>query len=151
MKRIRSKVAFLTAVICLLAGSAVVAFPPYIPIADRIKESHVVIIGQVTHVETTKHARKNQIVRLTVSVREVLKGKLKRRKLGLTFIAFPASVENHLLAPLKKGRYVFFLNKKKVVDARGRVGHALVFYEPRVYAYLEATPANLARVRRGRR
>ena len=131
-----------------LSVSAALAFPPYIPVADRFKESHVVVRGDIVHVETTRHARQNRIVRLRVKVRHIWKGKLKRKMLGLTFIAFPKSVESHLLKPLKKGSYILFLQRKKVTDARGRVGYALVFYEPRVYAYLEATAKNLKLVAR---
>ena len=123
------------------------AYPPPIPLEDRLKQSQLVIVADITNVSSRKHTAKSKIVSLRVKVLETLKGKVKPKEFTLTFLAFPETEESHIIRAPGKGRYIFFLNYKKVKDSQGRVGQTIVFYEPRVYAYVTADDKNLSAIK----
>jgi len=141
------KIIKLVSILSLICITEVFAFPPFVPVEDRVKESAVVLIGNVTKVETHRHVGRNKIVRVRMIVQETLKGTVPKKSFGLTFLVFPENEESHLIKPPRKGKYLFFLIWKKVIDSKGRTGYTLVLYEPRVYSYLEATEDNIRKIK----
>lgn len=123
------------------------AYPPFIPLDERYSSSAVVLIARVTVVSQKRHAVGNLLTTLRIEVDETLKGNPPPSVFHLTFITFPRSEEGQLIRPPAKGRYIIFLEEKKVKDARGKTGRALVLYEPRVYALELATEAGIRKLK----
>ena len=135
------------ALFMIFAGNAAWAFPPPISLEDRIKDSNVVIHGEITEVIITNHVAGNKIVSLRIKALEKLKGAPPEDSFTLTFLVFPDTEENHLVRAPEKGRFVFFLNWIKVKNAQGQPGDALVLYEPRVYSIVKATEGNIRKIK----
>ena len=133
------------AVLCVTRGLD--ALPPPIPLKKRVKEAPLVILGVLQKVSDRGHTGLSRIVNLRVKPLEVLKGKLPLKILNLTFLTFPEALENKLTQPPKPGRYIILLRRKIVRDARGKRGVALVLWEPRVFAFEEANPDVVRRVK----
>ena len=141
----------LVILLVLLFPGNLAGYPAFIPLEDRLKESKLTLVGNIRQIRIGEHARGNKIVTLQIEVREVLKGKLtggeSSRVFHLTYLIFPRSDESHLIKPPEKGEHIFFLNRKRVVDAKGRVGYAIVLFEPRVYAIETVTGVDLEKLR----
>lgn len=115
------------------------------PISDRVQNSSVIVVGQLSDVETQPFSEVSRAVSMTVTVSERLKGDAPDQ-FHLGFLVFPETFENHMREPVNSGTYILFLNRKTVQNDAGQSGTAIVLYEPRAFAFLEYNESNLSEV-----
>lgn len=112
------------------------ALPPFIPLETRVRESDLIIVGDIIQVRSRKLNRSSRAASIRIRVEKVLKGKLEDSKeLTVSFLVFPNSYESRLREPPPRGRYFIFLIKQKVKDRQGRTGEAVVLYRPEPFSY----------------
>ncbi len=122
--------------LALLSSSPARAFPPPIPLAERIKSAQVVL-----HVELKRTVvlddRNEKVVRMAahVVVLEVLKGRFTEKRPTIEMFVVPSSEEGELIREPTPGQYLVLLDRTK----DGRLG----LWSPNVYAWMKATPDKL--------
>jgi len=113
------------------------ALPPYIPLADRLKESDVVIVGDIVKVTLKKLNSTTSAGNIQIRVVRTIKGSNTDAppEFSVSFLVFPKSLESRLRKPPPVGRHFIFLKKKKVRDKNGKTGIVVVLYRPHPFSY----------------
>lgn len=119
-----------------LSPTALQALPPFIPLETRVRESDLIIVGEIVRVQSRKLNESSRAASIRIRVEKILKGKLNHTgELTVSFLVFPNSYESRLRRPPPRGRYFIFLIKQQVKDRRGRMGEAIVLYRPEPFSY----------------
>lgn len=127
---------------CTARGSDL-KLPPFVPISQRTLQSDVVVLADISNIRVRELNQNSLSVNLRVNVAETFKGSVDK-EFSLSFLVFPHTLENNLREAPAEGRYIVFLQRKKVEDAEGE---ALVLYWPHPFAFTKPTPEYLEQIR----
>ena len=133
-----TRAGFLAGLFVFLLGTAFegsAALPPFIPLAQRVKESDVVVVGDISRVRSRHLNAASRAGSIRINVLKTLKGEKPPKTFSVSFLVFPNSWEDRLRKAPPPGRYFIFLKKKMVEDKQGRLGEVLVLYRPHPFSY----------------
>ena len=106
------------------------AFPPPMPLAERVKAADVVVHVELKRIVVLDDLNKGRTrVAAHLVVLEVLKGNLTENNPTIEMTIRPDSLEGDLVSAPKPGRYLLLLAKGK--------GGALVLFRPNVFAWMD--------------
>ncbi len=129
-------------VFCTARGSDL-KLPPFVPLSQRTLQSDVVVLGDISNIRSREINKNSVSINMRVRVIELLKGSVDK-DFALSFLVFPQTLESNLREPPAEGRYIIFLQKKKVEEVND---DALVLYWPHPFAFVKPTPESLEQVR----
>ena len=127
-------------VLVLLSGAGIGAFPPPIPLAERVRGADIVVHASLKRVIILDDRDPRQIrARAHIEVVEVLKGNLSDKKPIIDIVIVSGSEEGDLVSAPRPGQYVLLLT-------RGKNG-ALRLFSPNVYAWMGAGADTIRKVK----
>ena len=124
------------------------ALPPWIPLETRVREADVVLIGRVLRASSGNLSGSTRTGSLRIEARTLLKGRLDHDPVHVSFLSFEGISDGFLGELPRVGEtFIFFLNRRRVTDAGGRPGTALVLYRPQTFALVTLNAENERKVR----